>query len=150
MTQCDIEERLKPLIDDLGFELWGCEYISQGKHSVLRLYIDKEGGVSIDDCQLVSRQVGAQLDVDNLISSQYNLEVSSPGIERSLFRKEHYQRYLGYDVSLKLSKSIHGTRKLLGTILSVNDDHLRLGLNETQEEVPFTHIVKANLIGKQG
>ena len=76
---------LNPSVHDLGYELLGVEYVPSGKHSVLRLYIDSEKGIGVDDCEIVSRQVSAIMDVEDPISGQYNLEVSSPGIERPLF-----------------------------------------------------------------
>ena len=147
MMQSEIEEMLKPLVNELGYELWGCEYLSQGKHSLLRLYIDKEDGIGIEDCERVSRQVSAFLDVEDPIPGNYSLEVSSPGIPRPLFHKEQYEQYLGKIVQVKLIKPVHGSRKLTGAIVSVNEDILMLKVGEEQLDVQFSHIVKANLIG---
>lgn len=148
MTQNEIEEMLKPLVVDLGYELWGCEYLSQGKHSLLRIYIDKKDGIGISDCELVSKQINSFLDVEDPISGNYNLEISSPGIPRPLFRKEQYQRYPGHEVYVKSVKPINGSRKLSGTIISADENVLILKMGEEQVEIPFTHIVKANLIGE--
>ncbi|WP_028389106.1 ribosome maturation factor RimP [Legionella fairfieldensis] len=148
MIQNEIAQMLKPLIDDLGYELWGCEYLSQGRHSLLRIYIDKENGINIEDCEQVSKQVSAWLDVEDPISGNYSLEVSSPGVPRPLFYKEQYERYLGDKVQVKLFKPLNGSRKLSGTIDSVNGDVLILKVGEEQLEVQFSHIVKANLIGE--
>lgn len=145
MKQQEIEAMLKPLIDDLGYELWGCEYLPQGKHSLLRLYIDKPEGINIDDCEQVSRQVSAFLDVEDPIPGNYSLEVSSPGIPRPIFQKEQYKRYLGYAIQVKLYKPINGHRKLSGIIVSTNDDVLILKVGEEQVELQFSQIVKANL-----
>jgi ribosome maturation factor RimP len=148
MIQNQIEEILKPLLEDLGYELWGCEYLSQGKHSLLRLYIDKEEGIRVEDCELVSKQVGAILDVEDPIPGYYSLEISSPGIPRPIFYKEQYKRYLGHDIKIKLFKPIKGSRKFSGTIVTVSDEILTLKVGEELLEVPFPHIVKANLIGE--
>lgn len=148
MIQSEIEEMLRPLINDLGYELWGCEYLPQGRDSLLRIYIDREDGIGIDDCERVSRQVSAHLDVEDPISGNYSLEISSPGIPRPLFHKEQYRRYLGQEVQVKLFKPINGSRKLSGAILSANDDVLMLKVGEEQLEVQFSQIVKANLIGE--
>ena len=86
---------LNPSVHALGYELLGVEYVPSGKHSVLRLYIDSEKGIGVDDCEVVSRQVSAIMDVEDPISGQYNLEVSSPGIERPLFSVSHYMRFWG-------------------------------------------------------
>jgi ribosome maturation factor RimP len=148
MIQNDIAEMLKPLIDDLGYELWGCEYLSQGKHSLLRIYIDKEDGIGIQDCERVSKQISALLDVEESIPGNYSLEVSSPGVARPLFHKEQYKRYSGHGVLVKLLKPINGSRKLSGVIVSANGDVLILKVGEEQLEVQFSDIVKANLIGE--
>ncbi|ARG96406.1 ribosome maturation factor RimP [Legionella micdadei] len=148
MIRNEIEAMLKPLINDLGYELWGCEYIPQKKHSLLRVYIDKEDGIGIDDCERVSKQISAFLDVEDPISGNYSLEISSPGIPRPLFYKEQYGRYLGQDIQVKLFKPINGSRKLTGTIVNVDEEVLMLKVGEEQLEIPFSHIVKANLIGE--
>ncbi|KTD33111.1 Ribosome maturation factor RimP [Legionella nautarum] len=148
MIRNEIEAMLMPLVEDLGYELWGCEYLSQGKHSLLRIYIDKEDGINIDDCERVSKQISAFLDVEDPIPGNYSLEISSPGIPRPLFYKEQYKRYLGQDVQVKLFKPVNGSRKFTGTILDVSEDVLILQMGEEKIEIPFTHVVKANLIGE--
>lgn len=148
MIQSEIEQLVKPLIDDLGYELWGCEYLSQGKHSLLRIYIDKVDGIRVEDCELVSKQISALLDVEDPISGNYSLEISSPGIPRPLFNKEQYRRYLGQDVQIKLFKPVGGQRKLIGRIESVHDDQLRLKVDDGQLDIQFSQIVKANLTGE--
>ncbi|MFA5958921.1 MAG: ribosome maturation factor RimP [Tatlockia sp.] len=148
MRQNEIEDMLKPLVEDLGYELWGCEYLSQGRHSLLRLYIDKAEGIGIGDCERISKQVSAFLDVEDPIPGNYHLEVSSPGIPRPLFHSEQFVRYTGHAVQIKLIKPINKSRKLSGTIVSANDEVLTLTVGEEQVEIPFSHIVKANLIGE--
>lgn len=145
MIQNDIEQLLNPLIVDLGYELWGCEYLSQGKHSVLRLYIDKENGIELADCERVSRQVSALLDVEDPISGNYSLEVSSPGVPRPLFKKEQYKRYIAHEVAIKLFNPINGSRRLSGHIVVANEDSVVLEMDGVQLEIPFSHIVKAKL-----
>ncbi|KTC87958.1 MULTISPECIES: ribosome maturation factor RimP [Legionella] len=148
MIRNEIEAMLMPLVEDLGYEFWGCEYLSQGKHSLLRIYIDKEDGINVEDCERVSKQISAYLDVEDPIPGNYSLEISSPGIPRPLFYKEQYKRYLGQDVQIKLFKPVNGSRKLKGTILDVSEDVLILQMGEEKIEIPFSHIVKANLIGE--
>ncbi|CDZ75926.1 Ribosome maturation factor RimP [Legionella massiliensis] len=148
MIQNEIEELLKPLVADLGYELWGCEHLSQGKHSLLRVYIDKEDGIGIEDCERVSKQISAMLDVEDPIPGNYSLEISSPGVPRPLFYKEQYQRFIGCEIKIKLFKPINGSRKYVGTIVGMNGDTLILKVGEEQLELPFAHIVKANLIGE--
>ena len=133
-----------PVIKDMGYELLGVEYVTSGKHSILRLFIDSEQGIGVNDCEMVSQQVSAIMDVEDPITGQYSLEVSSPGIERPLFTLAHYQRFLGHDISLRLFRSIEGRRKFSGCIGSISE------VNETIELVtelgPVT--IDLNLIDK--
>ena len=135
---------INPVIEDMGYELLGAEYVASGKNSILRLFIDSENGIGVDDCEAVSRQVSAIMDVEDPITGQYSLEVSSPGIERPLFTLAHYQRFLGHDISLRLFRAIEGRRKFTGSIGSISE------VNETMELVtelgPVT--IDLNLIDK--
>ncbi|MBT3195112.1 MAG: ribosome maturation factor RimP [Candidatus Ruthia sp.] len=116
-----IQALINPVISDMGYELVGIEYVASGKHSTLRIYIDSDNGIGVDDCETVSRQVSAILDVEDPITNQYNLEVSSPGVERPLFHIGHYQRFLGHDIKLRLVRPINGQRKFVGAIGSVSE-----------------------------
>ena len=139
---------INPSIEDLGYELLGIEYVPSGKHSILRLYIDSEVGIGVDDCEIVSRQVSAIMDVEDPITGQYNLEVSSPGIERPLFVVAHYMRFLGHDVRLRTFRPIEGRRNFTGAIGSVSEKSNSLEL--VTELGPVTLdldlIEKANLV----
>ncbi len=145
MLQNEIEQLIKPTIEDMGYVLWGCEHIAQGKHSLLRVYIDSDNGIGVGDCERVSRQVSAILDVDDPIPGNYSLEISSPGIPRPLFHHGQYQPYVGQDVQIKLFKPVAGKRKFSGTIMSANDSVLLLKINQEPQEFLFSNIVKANL-----
>lgn len=145
MMQNELEQLLAPTINDMGYELWGCEYLAQGKHSLLRIYIDKAEGIGIEDCHEVSKQVSALLDVEDPIPGNYSLEISSPGIPRPLFSGWQYQRYVGQVVQLKTFKPINGTRKLLGTIISASATSVVLDINNEHQELLFSNIVKASL-----
>ena len=101
---------IQPAVEGLGYEFVGAELVGQGKESILRVYIDTDAGVLVGDCTKVSHQISGVLDVEDPISGQYNLEVSSPGIERPLFTLEHFERFKGKVVKLELhlkSQSIH-------------------------------------------
>ncbi len=139
---------INPIVIDMGYELLGIEYVASGKHSVLRLYIDCEEGIGVDDCETVSRQVGAIMDVEDPINGQYNLEGSSPGIERPLFVIAHYQRFLGHDVCLRTYRPIDGRRNFTGSIGSVGETSNTIEL--VTELGPVTLdidlIEKANLV----
>ena len=139
---------INPIVIDMGYELLGIKYVASGKHSVLRLYIDCEKGVGVNDCETVSRQVSAIMDVEEPITGQYNLEVSSPGIERPLFVISHYQRFLGHDVCLRTYRPIDGRRNFTGSIGSVGESSntielvTELGLVTLEIDL----IEKANLV----
>ncbi|MDG2395686.1 ribosome maturation factor RimP [Candidatus Thioglobus sp.] len=143
-----ITDLADPVLEDMGYELVGVEYIASGKHSILRVFIDTDNGIGIEDCERVSHQLSAIFDVEDPIAGQYNLEVSSPGIERPLFHIGHYQRFLGNDISLRTVRPIDGQRKFKGSIGSVSE------INRTIELItalgPLTldidMIEKANLV----
>ena len=139
---------INPSIQDLGYELLGIEYVPSGKHSILRLYIDSEDGIGVDDCEIVSRQVSAIMDVEDPISGQYNLEVSSPGIERPLFVVAHYMRFLGHDVRLRTYRPIEGRRNFTGAIGSVSkkSNSLELVTELGPVTLDLDLIEKANLV----
>ena len=143
-----IEELINPVIVDMGYELVGIDYIASGKHSTVRVYIDSDKGIGLDDCEVVSRQISAIFDVEDPVSGQYNLEVSSPGIERPLFHIGHYQRFLGHDVKLRLLRPMNGQRKFNGAIGSVSEVNNSVEL--VTELGPVTldidMIEKANLV----
>ena len=145
MIQSEIEQLIQPTVEEMGYELWGCEYIPQGRHSLLRVYIDKEDGIGIEDCEQVSRRISALLDVEDPITGNYSLEVSSPGIPRPLFNKGHYHRYNGKEVQIKLFKPVDSKRKFSGTIVSLKDNILVLEIATEQQEFLFSNIVKAYL-----
>ena len=145
MIEAKIEQYLKPSVESMGYELWGCQYLSQGSRALLRIYIDKADGIGIEDCEAVSRCVAALLDVEDPISGQYQLEVSSPGIPRPLFYSWQYQRYVGEWVEIRLIKPIEEQRKFVGTIVSADADKLVLKVDETTREFPFSAIAKARL-----
>ena len=145
MIRDEIIQLISPTITDMGYELWGCEYLSQGKHSLLRIYIDKIDGIGVEDCQEVSRQVSALLDVEDPIPGNYSLEISSPGIPRPLFSHWQYQRYIGHEAQLKVFKPINGKRKLLGTIVSASEQAVVINIDSEHQELLYSNIVKASL-----
>jgi ribosome maturation factor RimP len=129
----------------MGYELWGCEYIAQGKHSLLRVSIDKVDGIQIDDCEQVSHQISGVLDVEETISGQYRLEVSSPGIPRPLFSLAHYQRYIGHPVKIRLYRLFAGQRQVTGLIADVREDKVCLLVDGLQHWFSISDFVKAHL-----
>lgn len=146
MIQQDIENVLRETVESLDCLWWGCEFSPHAHHGLLRIYIDKPEGVTIDDCERVSRQVSALLDVHDLIPGQYRLEISSPGIPRPLFYLDQYPQYIGQSVHLKLNRPIDGRRKIQGILLAVQPDSVTLSVDDKEQTFPFLNIVKASLL----
>lgn len=117
-----IEALLAPAVAAQGCELWGLEYMSQGRRSRLRVYIDKADGVTVEDCEKVSREVSDLLDVEDLIPAAYTLEVSSPGMDRILFKPEQYQANLGAVVDVRLNYPFEGRKHIVGVLAAVEED----------------------------
>jgi ribosome maturation factor RimP len=143
-----LTEMLTPSVEDLGYELVGIEYVRAGKHSVLRVYIDHEDGILVDDCATVSRQISAIMDVEDPISNEYTLEVSSPGLERPLFTAAHYQAFIGEEVRVQLRMPVQNRRKWKGVIASVDGEIIGINVNGAEERFALSNIQKANLIPK--
>ena len=137
---------LRPAVEETGKELLGVEYISAGNHSVLRLFIDHENGIDVDDCAEVSRQVGAILDVEDPISSEYSLEVSSPGLDRPLFDKAHFEAVVDETVEVKISMPLNGRRKFKGKLIAVENDSLIVMVDNEEYELVISNIDKAHLV----
>ena len=136
---------LVPAISALGYTLWGIEYMPQGKHSLLRVYLDKEGGVDIEDCARASRQISSILDVEDPISGEYTLEVSSPGVDRVLFNLDQLREYLGWHVQLRLTENFENRRKFAGQLKAIVDDEIVLIIGDEEYTIPYELIEKANL-----
>lgn len=142
----NVQNLIEPVVSGLGYELVGVEYISQGRRSVLRIYIDHEDGITLDDCGRVSHQVSGVLDVEDVIRGQYTLEVSSPGLDRPLFTKEQFKRFLGSEIKIRLSVPVDGRRKFKGVLRNVGDTDVLLQEDDNEISLPFSAIEKANLI----
>ncbi|PPK53596.1 ribosome maturation factor RimP [Marinobacter persicus] len=142
-----LEEILRPVVEGLGYELWGIEFRSRGTNSMLRIFIDDaENGISIEDCEKVSRQVSGVMDVEDPIQTEYTLEVSSPGMDRPLFRLEHYREFVGYTVKLRLRMAFEGRRKFQGLIKGVEDDDVIIQVDDHEYLLPFDSIEKASIV----
>ena len=143
-----IQELIEPSVIALGYELWGLEFISAGKHSILRVYIDKEGGILVDDCATVSHQVSGVLDVEDPISTEYTLEVSSPGMDRPLFKLDQYKKYIDNWVEIKLRAPFEGRRKFAGTLTAVEGEDVVVRIDNEEFMLPIDAIDKANIVSK--
>jgi ribosome maturation factor RimP len=140
-----IEALLEPTVEALGFELWGLEYLSQGRHTLLRLYIDRENGVTVDDCAEVSRHVSGVLDVEDPITGEYTLEVSSPGVDRLLFRLDHYPTYVGEWIELRLRTPFEGRRKFKGTLKGIEGEDVVVQVDDHEFLLPHSAIDRAQV-----
>lgn len=122
MRKEDIEKRTEalvlPIVDEFGFDLWDVEYVKEGSEYYLRAYIDKDGGITIDDCVDVSRKLSDKLDEDDFIDGEYMLEVSSPGVERALKKDRDFDKSIGKDVYVKLYKAIDKQKEFVGKLIS--------------------------------
>ena len=143
-----LTEMFTPSVEDLGYELVGIEYIRAGSHSTLRVYIDQEAGILVDDCAAVSRQISALMDVEDPITNEYTLEVSSPGLERPLFSAGHYAAFAGEEVKVQLRMPIQNRRKWKGIIDSVEGEIICVNVNGTLERFALSNIQKANIVPK--
>lgn len=139
-------ELLQPVVDRLGYELLGIEQVARGKDSLIRLYIDSETGIRLDDCERVSEQVSGVLDVRDPIRGSYRLEVSSPGLDRPLFTLEQFRRFRGHKVRVSLHRKLEGRRKLIGEIQSAGTDSVVINVDGDSYEVTADNIDKARLV----
>lgn len=144
--QDKLNSLIEPAVEAAGFELIGVEFVRAGKHSTLRVYIDHPDGITVDDCADVSHQVSAVMDVEDPISTEYNLEVSSPGMDRPLFKAAHYQAVVGQVVSIRLRVPQENRRNFKGEVLSVVDDKLTIQVDNEQFELVIGNIEKGNLV----
>ncbi|MDV7210556.1 ribosome maturation factor RimP [Azotobacter beijerinckii] len=141
-----LQALLAPVVEALGYECWGIEFLSQGRHSLLRVYIDHANGVLIDDCEKVSRQISGVLDVEDPISNEYTLEVSSPGMDRPLFTLDQFARNAGEQVKIRLRSPFEGRRNFQGLLRGVEDQDVVVLADDHEYLLPIDLIDKANII----
>ena len=142
-----LTELIGSVVEPMGFELVGVEYASGGSSGgLLRVYIDQEAGISVDDCADVSHQVSGVLDVEDPIRENYSLEVSSPGLDRPLFYKEHYRRFVGSRVKISLRAKQDGRRRFEGRLLGVRDNDVVIDTEDEEIVLPLDMIEKARLV----
>ena len=141
-----LQALLAPVIEALGYECWGLEFISQGRHSLLRIYIDHADGILVEDCEKVSRQVSGVLDVEDPISNEYTLEVSSPGMDRPLFALEQFAKHAGELVKIKLRSPYEGRRNFQGSLRGVEEQDVVVLVDDHEYLLPIDLIEKANIV----
>ncbi len=137
---------IEPEVSALGYELLGIELNRNGHGSILRVYIDKPDGITIDDCVTVSQQLTGMLDVEDPIKGQYELEVSSPGLDRPIFTIEQFRKYIGETIKLRLYEKINERKRFTGVLISVENDMILINCENEDFEVPINMVDRARLV----
>ena len=144
----DLTQLFEPVVESMGYELVGVEFQGEGRHGTLRVYIDRDSGVSLDDCAAISHQLSGILDVEEPIKQAYDLEISSPGIDRPLFKIVDFERYSGQVARVKLLSGLLGRKNFKGQLLGVTDSKwVNIEVDGEQFDLPYADIAKANLVG---
>ena len=146
MTSDELHKLLEPSIERLGYELVDLEVRLGGKGGLLRLTIDKPDGIDLDDCEKVSHATSALLDVEDPLPGQYNLEVSSPGLDRKLTKVEHFQRFEGETLKVTMRFPIEGRRRFRGRLVSSNDENIVVEVDGESHSLPLAMLDTARLV----
>lgn len=141
-----LEKIIEPVVSAMGFELWGLNYRSGKNQAYLRVYIDKEQGVSLHDCGLVSHQLSGVLDVEDPVRMPYTLEISSPGLDRPLFKEAHFRRFVGKKAAVRLKWQIDGRRNITGTLQGFDDGQVLIEHGELCYSFPLEAVDRARLV----
>lgn len=144
--QHELDTLIRSTVNGLGYELWGYEYRPQSESALLRIFIESADGITVDDCSRVSRQIGAALDVEDLIPVAYILEISSPGIDRVLFDVDQYERYLNEIVKIRTRIPVNGRRNFKGTMVAVTEEYVTLEIDNLDYDVPYETIDRARVL----
>ena len=145
----DLTPLFEPVIESMGYELVGVEFVGGGGHGTLRVYIDREEGVSIDDCASISHQISGILDVEEPIKQAYDLEISSPGIDRPLFKLADFERYAGGTAKIKMAVGVDGRKNFKGRLQGVTDAKMvEIEVDGEVFSLPYADIARANLVGE--
>jgi len=144
--QEQLDSIINTTVTGLGYDLWGYEYRVHSQSALLRVFIDAEQGILVDDCSRVSHQLSAVLDVEDLIPVAYTLEVSSPGVDRVLFIPEHYARYVGEQLKIRTRSPHEGRRNFVGQLQAVNDTDVTVNVDNVAYDIPYDIIDRGRLI----
>ncbi len=145
----DLTELFAPVVESMGYELVGVEFSGGSGYGTLCVYIDHKDGVNLDDCANISHQISGILDVEEPIQQAYNLEISSPGLDRPLFKLEDYQRFSGQAVKIKMAIALDGRRNFKGVLQGVVEPNLiEIEVDGEVYRLPLADIGKANLVGQ--
>ncbi len=146
MTGDELAKLLEPAVERLGYELSDLEVKLGGKNGVVRVFIDKADGIGLDDCEAVSRAVSALLDVEDPLPGHYNLEVSSPGMDRKLTKMAHFQRFTGETLKVQMRFPIEGRKRFRGRLLSTDDENIVIDVDGESHTLPLATIDTARLV----
>jgi ribosome maturation factor RimP len=146
MIREELQELLRPIVEDLGYELWELEFAPRSGGGLLRLYIDAQSGISLDDCARVSRAVSGVLDSEDPIPGAYTLEVSSPGLDRVLRTREHFARCVGEQVKIEMAAPLEGRRRFAGRLEQVLADEIEVRLDDRIVRLPIDGVAKARVV----
>ena len=146
MTGDELARLLEPTVERLGYELADLEVRLGGKGGLVRIFIDKPDGIGLDDCEKVSLAVSAILDVEDPVPGNYDLEVSSPGLDRKLTKVKHFQRFIGETVKVQMRFPIEGRRRFRGTLVSVDDENIVVEVDGESHSLPLAAIDTARLV----
>jgi ribosome maturation factor RimP len=146
MTKDELTALIEPAIESLGYELSDIELKLGGRDGFLRVFIDRSDGIDVEDCQSVSRQVSAILDVEDPLPGNYVLEVSSPGLDRTLTKPAHFQRFMGEDVRIKLRFPLDGRRNFRGALRSADEEKIEVEVDGESHSLPLATIESARLV----
>ncbi len=141
-----VAELVSPVLDGMKLTLWGIRLIRNPKRTVLQIFIDKEGGINVGDCEEVSRQINGVIDVAEIFQYSYNLEVSSPGLDRLLFNLEQVRKYIGREMTLELSLPVENRRRFRGVLKDIDGDVLKFEVDGNTYEIAYPNVSKAQLI----
>jgi len=142
----ELDRLIRPAVEGMGYEFVGLEYLANPKNRLVRIYIDRQpDGIGVEDCADVSNELSALLDVEDPVSGQYSLEVSSPGVERPLFEPAHYRRFVGETAVVHLHAPMDGRRKLVGAIVEADEERVALDVDGIRTEVRFDEVRRAHL-----
>ena len=142
----ELEALLGPTVEGLGCRIWGIEYLGHGKRGTLRVYIDNDAGVTVDDCERVSKQVSSVLDVEEAVSQSYTLEVSSPGLDRVLFKPEQYADSIGETVDVRLSFPLEGRRRFVGRLNAMESGEIAVQTDGEEVVIPLEQVQRARVV----
>jgi len=143
----DLTALFEPVVESMGYELVGIEFHSSEHHGVMRVFIDHENGITVDDCAKVSRQISAVIDVEDPIEMAFDLEVSSPGINRPLFKLSDFEKFSGKTAKIKLGVALNGRKNFSGVLQGIDENQqVIIDVDNEIYELPYQDIAKANLV----